>query len=147
MLISLYLYDNILSHFIYILNKEGNMLQYIETHVSNISKTEDVYNENKELLFTIHYIKNKEEKHFEIDYVRAHTSLGAEFPLETIRQMEIQENQKNVLPERVLSLKEKRTQDPDWTECKKAAKLLLKRGLRSQVKALLREYNKTHSMN
>ncbi|MBR6730098.1 MAG: hypothetical protein IKL90_01980 [Alphaproteobacteria bacterium] len=128
------------------------MLKRIETHKSDISKTEDIYNENGELLFTIQYTTqhnaqtNDSENKYVIDYVRAHTSFGAESPLDALREMELQENQKNALQEPVLSFKDKRAQDPKWIECKKAAKILLRQGLRTQVKALLREYNKSHSM-
>ena len=128
------------------------MLKRIETHKSDISKTEDIYNENGELLFTIQYTTqhnaqtNDSENKYVIDYVRAHTSFGVESPLDALREMELQENQKNALQESILSFKDKRAQDPKWIECKKAARLLLKQGLRSQVKALLREYNKSQSM-
>ena len=128
------------------------MLKRIETHKSDVSKTEDIYNENGELLFTIQYTTqhnaqtNDSENKYVVDYVRAHTSFGVESPLEALREMELQENQKNAFQEPVLSFKDKRAQDPKWIECKKAARLLLKQGLRSQVKALLREYNKNHSM-
>ena len=128
------------------------MLKRIETHKSDISKTEDIYNENGELLFTIQYTTqhnaqtNDSENKYVVDYVRAHTSFGVESPLEALREMELQENQKNAFQEPVLSFKDKRAQDPKWIECKKAAKILLRQGLRTQVKALLREYNKSHSM-
>ena len=128
------------------------MLKRIETHKSDVSKTEDIYNENGELLFTIQYTTqhnaqtNDSENKYVVDYVRAHTSFGVESPLEALREMELQENQKNAFQEPVLSFKDKRAQDPKWIECKKAARLLLKQGLRSEVKALLREYNKNHSM-
>lgn len=128
------------------------MLKRIETHKSDISKTEDIYNEKGELLFTIQYTTqhnaqtNDSENKYVIDYVRAHTSFGVESPLDALREMELQENQKNALQESILSFKDKRAQDPKWIECKKAAKILLRQGLRTQVKALLREYNKSHSM-
>ena len=128
------------------------MLKRIETHKSDVSKTEDIYNENGELLFTIQYTTqhnaqtNDSENKYVVDYVRAHTSFGVESPLDALREMELQENQKNAFQESVLSFKDKRAQDPKWIECKKAARLLLKQGLRSQVKALLREYNKTKSL-
>lgn len=101
------------------------MLKRIETHKSDVSKTEDIYNENGELLFTIQYTTqhnaqtNDSENKYVIDYVRAHTSFGAESPLDALREMELQENQKNALQEPVLSFKDKRAQDPKWIECKK----------------------------
>lgn len=125
------------------------MLKYIETHKSDISKTEDVYNEQGVLLFTIQYTSSQteDEQKYVIDYVRAHTELGSECPLESYQKLCEEERVKEFsLKKEAVSAKELRETDPQWQECKKAARLLLKQGLRSQVKALLREYNKTRSL-
>ena len=124
------------------------MLKYIETHKSDISKTEDVYNEQGVLLFTIQYksSQTEDEQKYVIDYVRAHTELGSECPLESYQKLCEEERVKEFsLKKEAVSSKELREEDPKWQECKKAARLLLKQGLRSQVKALLREYNNTRS--
>ena len=124
------------------------MLKYIETHKSDISKTEDVYNEQGVLLFTIQYTSSQteDEQKYVIDYVRAHTELGSESPLESYQKLCEEERVKQLsLKKEAVSAKELRETDPQWQECKKAARLLLKQGLRSQVKALLREYNNTRS--
>ena len=125
------------------------MLKYIETHNSDISKTEDVYDEKGILLFTIQYTSSQTEDgtKYVIDYVRAHTELGSECPLESYKKLCEEERVKELsLKKEAVSAKELRETDPQWQECKKAARLLLKQGLRSQVKALLREYNKTRSL-
>ena len=124
------------------------MLKYIETPKSDISKTEDVYNEQGVLLFTIQYTSSQteDEQKYVIDYVRAHTELGSECPLESYQKLCEEERVKEFsLKKEAVSSKELREEDPKWQECKKAARLLLKQGLRSQVKALLREYNNTRS--
>ena len=125
------------------------MLKYIETHKSDISKTEDVYNEKGILLFTVQYTatKTEDESKYVIDYVRAHTELGSDCPLESYQKLCEEERLKNLpIQKEVVSPKELRETDPKWQECKKAARLLLKQGLKTQVKALLREYNKTKSL-
>lgn len=125
------------------------MLKYIETHNSDISKTEDVYDEKGILLFTIQYTSSQTEDgtKYVIDYVRAHTELGSECPLESYQKLCEEERVKQLsLKKEAVSSKELRETDPQWQECKKAARLLLKQGLRGQVKALLREYNKTRSL-
>ncbi len=122
------------------------MLKHIETHKSDISKTEDVYNEKGELLFTVQYTAtvNDPELKYTIDYVRAHGELGSECPLEAYKQLCEEDRIPKIKTQE--SFKKDRETDPKWQECKKAARVLLKQGLRSQVKALLREYNKTKSL-
>ena len=125
------------------------MLKYIETHKSDISKTEDVYDEKGILLFTVQYASTKTEDgtKYVIDYVRAHTELGSECPLESYQKLCEEERLKNLpIQKEIVSSKELRETDPKWQECKRAARLLLKQGLKTQVKALLREYNKTRSL-
>ena len=124
------------------------MLKHIETHKTNCSKTEDVYNEQGDLLFTIQYRAsiNDAENKFEIDYVRSHCKLDSNDPLEAYKKLlEEERNQKRAATPS-LSLKQIRKTDPQWIECQKAARLLLKQGLRAQVKTLLREYNKAHTI-
>jgi len=58
------------------------MLRHIKTHISEISLTEDVYNEEGKLLFTVHHVKSEEDKEYIIDYVRSHIELNQETPLD-----------------------------------------------------------------
>ncbi|MBQ8250301.1 MAG: hypothetical protein IJY92_00105 [Alphaproteobacteria bacterium] len=119
------------------------MLRHIKTHISEISLTEDVYNEEGKLLFTVHHVKSEEDKEYIIDYVRSHIELNQETPLDAYRELCKQALEKEISsPKTAVSLKEKRNNDPKWFECKEAAKLLLRKGMRSQVKNLLREYNR-----
>lgn len=119
------------------------MLKHILTHDSGYSKIEDVYDKNGILLFTVHYTRNETSQGpaFIIDYVRSHANAPSGPALEAYQTLCEEEKKLNRTP-----LKINRENDPAWRECKKAARLLLKQGLRSQVKALLREYNKTRSL-
>ena len=123
------------------------MLKHIETHKSDISKTEDVYNEKGELLFTVQYTAtiNDPESKYIIDYVRAHGELGADCPLEAYKKLCEESRMSKIEKTQEYSKKERET-DPKWQECKKAARVLLRQGLRSQVKTLLRDYNQSRSL-
>ncbi len=129
------------------------MLKYIRTSESYDCRSEDVYTEKNELLFTIHITYSSEyedggnrmEEY--IDHVVAHFDLKGESALDAFNRIEAEEHHKDRCKHQTFlahQKREKRNHDPIWNQRMEAARLLIKHHLKEPAKTLVREYLENH---
>lgn len=129
------------------------MLKYIRTHEAYTGRTEDVYNEKGERLFTLRttysseYAAGGDQMEETIESIIAHFNLKGETPLEAymrIREEDYRKNTRQHHLERTKQMRVARESDPVWQVRTQAARLLVRQNLKEAAHLLICDYLEHH---
>lgn len=130
------------------------MLKHVRTHEAYAGRSEDVYNEKGERLFSLHlsytldYSAGGDQFEEHITYVKAYFDLKGEDAKAAYQRISNEEEYKDRLRWlKTQSSKKrlKRESDPIWQERVQAARILSRHKLKASARFLIKDYLKTHS--